>query len=107
MLVKVSDSILWDNNGQRAIGRDLDGGWNLGGYDLRYSDSQDDVVGNQNVVHVDPEFLSASATDPYRQYRLSSSSPLQDTGTYEWDTRTDLEGTPRSYSPDIGAFESP
>ena len=67
---------------------------------VTYSDVQGGYGGTGNL-NADPKFVAAAAGN----YHLRVGSPCIDTGTTTGAPTTDLDGTPRDATPDLGAYE--
>ncbi len=89
----IVNSIFWGNGADDA---------NLQGSNLNVSHS--DVGGGWpgvDNIDADPRFVDATNGD----YHLRAGSPCIDAGTSAGAPETDIEGTPRDASPDMGAYE--
>jgi hypothetical protein len=68
---------------------------------VNYSDIQGWTGGGTGNISSDPQFVNATSGD----YHLKPGSPCVDTGTTVGAPATDIEGTARDATPDMGAYE--
>jgi predicted outer membrane repeat protein len=91
----ITNSILWNN----ALNLQSDPPCPTC-FTVTYSDIEGGWAGAGNI-DADPQFVDAASGD----YHLQVDSPCIDTGTPAGAPATDLEGTPRDATPDMGAYE--